>query len=479
MAGGFDDNNPPVLAGFYSKIRQAQAVVAASGEGRVAAILASPNWGPEGEVVSVRSEREYDAVFGKTDNDARLAVIGALTGTGAPDSGASEVKVYRYALSGNTAASLTLDDGVPDPALTITAKYKGTLGDSLAITVRSHPTEVAMDEIIVFLNNMQVESYTYPEASTVAAAALINAESAYITAASTKEAQLAPVSAQPLTGGANGVLTVGDVGVGLADLETEDFNIISLAGVSDPAALAALRSWVINENATARRILAVTGGPTGESFSAAGIRSALSSDSEDIVNAGFNVWTDGTNTYSSAQMVGYYIGMIAGAGARRAITFDLFPPEFTLTDSGTPTRAQLESAVQSGVLIAARTRNGVRVQRGNTTFTLANDPDRPLEDFGSIKSVRAMHYVENTLTEAIEGEWIGKIPNTPATRSNLVGEVKGFLKDAADSHILKVGSTDAWLDESYDNTGGTIHLRTKYDITSAIERVLNISDLTV
>lgn len=479
MAGGYDPNNPPIRAGFYSRIQAAAAATATGGDGGIVAVPIVGNWGPAGEFNTVLNQTEYEALHGTTDNDDHFFMVGAFSGNGQVGNGAKELLVYRLPLAGAVAAENTFLNDDSDPAITITAKYTGTRGNDITVTFRDDPTDAANDQLLIYVDGGVVETYTYVEDDLAALVADVNANSEWVELTLILDGVIMTWVTGVLlndTVGANGSAVLADYTDALSLFESEAFNIFSIPDMTDASILAALRTWCETQNQNARRFMIVTGGATDETLATALTRSALTSDNENVVNCGYNMFVDPDGTARrSAEMVGYVCGMIAGAGARRSITFDRLPDGFTL--STTPDLDDINDAITGGLLIFSKDANGVKVEKGITTFTDDSDPNKPLADFAKIKSVRTIHQIENDLTETTELEWIGKVANTDKTRDGYVGMMLSYFRRLEDENIIKPGSSAVRLDETKDNTGDTLYPIYSIEILEAIERVLAIGEL--
>jgi hypothetical protein len=362
--------------------------------------------------------------------------------------------------------------------LTVRAKYKGTRGNDITITIRNHPTEASVDQLLVYLNGDLRETYNYAETDINALAADVNDNSnlLHLTVTVSGVAMTAVTgSALNTTAGADGTAVAGDYADGLDALEAEDLNILVVAGITDSTIVAATRTWISDMNATMRRIMLVTGGAASETFSTATTRSALTSADENVVNLGYNMFTDPDGTArSTVQMIGHVAGMIAAAGAKRSITFSRLPEGFDLTVA--PTYDEIISAIEGGLIVFTKDARGVRIERGITTFTDDNDADKPLEVMSSIQHVRTLHQIENDLTEVTELEWIGQVQNTDKTRDAYVGMLLAYFRTLEREAVLDSGST-VRLDDTQDNTGDALYPIYAINLGSAIERVLAIGEV--
>jgi hypothetical protein len=488
MAGSYDPNNPPVRRGFYSRILAAVEQAISGGSGGVVAIPIIHDSGPIGTPVEITSMREFDEMFGNTATDDRLAVKGALAGTGASNSGASAVIVYRMDITGQAAASRTFQNTGSTNALTLTAKYKGTRGNGLRVTIRNHPTDSSKDQLLIYDDTTLVETFSYTDANVADLAAQVNNSvtgSDYVTATSlVSGTALGTVTTQALNtvAGANGTVAAGDYSDAQTDLESQPFNIYVMPNMTDATTLIAARAWIQSLNTTARRVLMVEAGGAAETLSDAIARSALTASDANFVNMGYNKFKEleTGNVYSSAQMVGYLAGIIAGVGVTGSITFARLSGFDLAYDAAHPglSLGDIEDAINGGVVIFSKDGKGIRIEAEVTTFTNKADVNLPYDVFSSIKSVRTMHQIENDLTEITEEEWIGKVVNTEATRDNYLGMLLSYFQRLEAQGALKVGMSDVRFDETQDNTGNTLYPIYRVEMASAIERVLAIGQVS-
>ncbi len=187
MAGGnFDINQEKIRPGSYMNYTAKQKVkIATSTRGKVVIPLVGYDWGPSGEFIKLtldEPDAEY-AKFGRSvlsGDSETLPILLAFEN-------ASEV--YAYIISGGKNASITQD------ALTITAKYPGTRGNS--ITVVSTANLDGGFDVSVYLDGELMETFSGCENI----ATLTEFESEYVTFSG--EGELTAFAGAVLTGGEN------------------------------------------------------------------------------------------------------------------------------------------------------------------------------------------------------------------------------------------------------------------------------------
>lgn len=483
MSGTFDPNNPPVLGGFYANIVAAAQSAVAGDNGGVLALPIIADWGPIGSVQTIKSVAAYDALFSNDATDGRLAVVGALTGDGNVGDGVSALLIFRINPTSvvAAAASHAFQNTTPATALTLTGLYKGIKGNAIAVTKQAHPTDGTKDQLLIYDGTTLKETWSYVKTDIASLASQINnviTGSKYVTAvANITGVALATVTSTALTGGANGTAQLADYSTMLGALQSQQFDLLAIPNMTDAPTLAAVRAWQQSLNSSRRRIMLVEGGAANEAVSDAVSRSALSATDNETVNFGYNMFVEAAtgNTYSTAQMVGYFAGMIAGKGITSGVMFDRLQG-FTLVASTAtgmlPTPDDAKTAMLGGVNIFTQDTRGIRLESEVTTFTYTGDTARPVSLFSSIKFVRTLNQIDTDLTRLTEDEWIGKVANTEQSRTSYKGEMLAYFRTLEGETALQPGLSTFGLDTTKDNTGDTLWPEYSITTTKTIKRVL-------
>ena len=154
MAGGtFKMSQRKVRPGTYVNVENGRALTASSAARGTAIIpLIGYDWGPRGEwiVISADSPDAHKIELGRSVYDAtnscmimlQLMLLGAAT-------------VYAYIPDGGTAAKKEITVG--SATLTVTAKYKGSLGNKIKIVSVANP--VGGFDVSVVLDGSEVEMF--------------------------------------------------------------------------------------------------------------------------------------------------------------------------------------------------------------------------------------------------------------------------------------------------------------------------------
>lgn len=454
MPGQFSKANRPRRPGAYFNFEGVPTATLPPATGAIVAIPFTHNWGPFKEAVPLGSYAEFVATYGEygdVPTPGKIAVWQAFRGEGvAGRAGAGTVLAYRTGGSSAAKASITLVNtaGTPANAITLSARYEGTKGNDLRVTVQDYAADVTKDELIVYDGTVELERFQYDNTDITDLAAQINAGSDWLSAgAVTSGTSLALVTAQPLTGGDDGAtLAAGDWTALMTALETERFAFLAPYDLTDSSILTSLKTWAQNLNANGKRFTTVVGGDAGESVTDAVTRSASLND-PDFVNVGVGSAVDvdvnpnAETTLSTSQLAPRIAGILAARGESQSISFARMAGLDRLVAGAT--EQGILTAFDGGVVVLARDSSAVpiRVEKGLTTFTTQNDEHRPYLIFRQPKFVATMHGLETELTEYAEANVIGQLPINDKTRQLLVGEFGSRLRRREDAGILQAGST--------------------------------------
>ena len=415
------------------------------------AVVFTNDWGPDdGSVVALNSLSEFRSHFGPSvDTEGYAAVYGAFQGEGIQGkfTGAGTVLARRILGSAAAVASHAFTNTTPASALTISARYKGTKGNDLRITIQDDADDNTKDQLLVLDGTVELERFTYTATDIAGLVAQINAPvtgSQWITAVQTiTGVALSPVTGTALTGGNDGITLVsGDWTAAMDDMSTQRFAFFAPANLTDSGVLAALVSWARSLNAAGQRFITVVGGASGEAVTDAITRSASIADPDFVNFGGFGHFADGVlGNLSSAQMVPRLAGILSQRGEGMSATFARFAGG---TLVGGPATSEVRQAFLGGVVTLSTDSNPdapVRIAKSVTTFTSQADPTRPLVIYRNPKFVHTMDAVQIELQQWAEANVIGKLPVNDKTRLFIVGEVKARLKTREILGVIQPGST--------------------------------------
>jgi hypothetical protein len=443
MGGIFSKSNRPTLPGAYFNFTSNTTESVPTSPNAAVAIPFTHNWGPFQTPVRVSSFAEFQSIFGNNDDTTGYrAVKQAFLGEGLPGrGGAGEVVCYR--LGGNSAAKA--DYGVEntneDVAVGLTARYEGTRGNDLRVTVQNNANDGGKNDLILLDGTTVLETFTHTDNNIGDLVAAINANSDWVTA-NQYEADGTPldfISGAALSGGDDGLsLSCGDWTDSFDALDVEPFAVFAAQNLTSGWIQASLLAWVDDSNAVGKRFFAVVGGSAGETIQDAADRSG-DLPSPNIVNVGGITVTDPTlatggteYTFGGSELVARVAGILAARGEFQSLTHARFAG-LELTSGAT--LGDLEIAFDEGVVTLARDSHAsapVHIKTGLTTWTQTDadaDATRPYLIYRQPKYVRTIHGIEADLTQWAEENIIGLRPINDKTREAIVGQVKRSLSD--------------------------------------------------
>ncbi|MFX4261037.1 phage tail sheath subtilisin-like domain-containing protein [Pelotomaculum propionicicum] len=456
MAGGkWSPTELPVLPGFYLNFQAAAlAAIKAGSRGTVIAPVKA-HWGPVRQFVEVTSEAgatdayTADVTNGATAyNTLRFALLG----------GASKILAYRLADSNAAAATVTLQDtnGTPANVLRLDAKYPGARGNSFKATVQVNALDGNKKDILLFEGSALLRTFTFDSGTVQAAVDTVNGDIGNKWVTATKLADgtgvLANVTNSPFTGGNSGIATVmSDYIDALAAFETQEFNLLTLDGVYDPAIQTSVVSWVSRVRDEGKGVIAVLGGSAADDTAADAVNKATTRsvgfNHEGVVNVGTGVVLNGVS-YSSAQTAAYVAGLIAGQKLSESTTYAATPFDDVTRRW---TKSEMEEAVLNGVFLPFHDGRMVKVLRGmNSLVTLRQGQNN---SWKKIRTIRVMDAVNSDLVKTAEDNYIGKVNNTEEGRLALIGACKQYMLTLAQGGVIEAIDYDVYEDPDYYGTG--------------------------
>lgn len=465
MGGTWSPTSPPADPGFYVNFEAlATATVTGGQSGVVLLPLHDAVWGPVGETVELYSLAEYDRLYTNTDCDARKAVAGAFTGTGyAP--GAQRVLVHRLGADvdggdTSTKAAVTVS------GLDFEAKHGGTGGDNLnvAIDVLNNVANVVVERDGTKVWEMEFDVDPNDAVSVSAfAASLAAAQNNWFTVDANSTFDGSSGSSD-FAGGVDAT----DDGKSYfteSELLNNDYNVVS---TSDSVFGDELASAAVDYNLEGKRFLVVIGGPAGETIDAA-CGAAKAIDNENVVRVGYTSLETENGTISTAEFAPQLAGIIAANGPFRSITATHISGMRVATKAS---KADLRKARNNGLVMLVEDQIAARLYQDMTTYS-SDTIHKPRKEFGVIKAVMVHHQIETDLTRAAEGGWIGGANvNTANYRRAVLDGITGYLARVEGAAMILPG-WEVDLDDLYDNTGDSIHIKYGIKTSRVVERILN------
>lgn len=455
MAGQFSKSNRPKRPGAYfnfSTVEQEPVLINTLG---IAVVPFTHSWGPSKTVTELNSFGEFLAIFGQGGTtppvytEGYKAVLQAFQGEGLPSrGGAGRVLAYRMTGAGAAKATRALSNATV-PALTLSARWEGTHGNKISVRTQDNARNVALDDLVVYIEGKEVERFRYANSDITALAAEINASSDWVSASAVTTGSPLVYVGSPtpvaLTGGLDGAApAAADYTAFMAGVEPYRFSLLAPANLTDASILASLVGWSQTMNASGKRFVTVVGGgttATPDTITAAIVRSASIND-PNFVNLGGGLYEDERlGELTPAQLAPRVAGVLARRGEKESLTFARLAGLSIVIGA---TDSETINAIENGVVTIARDSHPtapVRLEKGLTTWTTTSDPDRPFNIYSVPKFVRTLHAIERELTEFAEHNVIGRLPVNDATRAYVVGETMARLASREADGIVRPGWT--------------------------------------
>lgn len=482
MAGGvWSKTDTPVLPGLYLNFQSAALAAIQPGARGVVVAPIKAHWGPVREFVEITSEADITELY--TDDESGSATAKA-TLSFALLGGASKVLAYRLASGTAAKATLTLTDTAATPAniIKIDGKYPGARANNFKITVQVNPVEGTKKDIKLYEGTTLLKTFTYTGGATQSAVDAINnaADNKWIVATKLVDGNgvVKDISSVALTGGNSGITGVAttDYTNALLAFETQQFNILTLDGITDPGIQASVVSWVSRMRMEGRSIIAVLGGSSADDTASDAVNRAVTRSAgfnhEGIVNVGSGVIKDDVG-YSSAQTAPYLAGLIAGQKLSESITYASSP----FSDvTRRWTKSEMESAVKGGVLLLFTDGHGVKALRGvNTLSSLRQGQNN---SWKKIRTIRVMDAINVDLVSVAENNYVGKVNNTEEGRLALIGACKQYMQTLVQGGVIESSEWGVYLDPVYYGPTATItpaldqvYLKWQARLTDAMEQI--------
>lgn len=450
MSGSFVKSARPTRPGAYFNwvaITTAQPQPGTSG---IVAVPFTSDWGPSEVPVLLRSFSDYLNVFGT--NTATLGyrdVYQAFQGEGTPGAGgAGAVLAYRMSSSGAAKATRAFTNTTPATALTLTAIYEGTRGNSLNVTVQAAAGIANTDQLIIMDGTTVLETYNFSHITTdvAALAATINANSAWVTAVSNISGiPLTFIANSPLSGGLGGEsLITADWTAMLAAIQVQPFAVIAAEWpTADASTMTALLAWLVAQRAAGRMYRVAIGGLLNETSASALSRSS-SFNHEAVVNIGQGSVLDSNlgQTLSTGMLAPRVAGIMVARGEVQSLTYARFQGLSILVGA---TDAEIAAAFADGLIVLARDSNlnaPVRIDKGVSTYVGGNTA-KPYLIYRNPKFIATMDGIQTELQTFGEQQVIGQLTVSPSSRAFVRSYMNQLLKAREALGIIQPGWTIA------------------------------------
>lgn len=402
MAGGTFLVQNKVRPGAYINIKSAAKPLGNVSDRGTMTLALPMDWGPSKEIITLSNETDFTKTLGYDLLEEPMLLIkeGLKRAT----------KMLFYRLNGGTQATKTAD------ALTVTAKYAGTRGNDLTVTIAADPD--ADDGFVV---------QTYLGATLVdeQAAATIEdlVDNDFVTFKG--NGVLTANAGIVLTGGTSGEVQVSDYSAYLKEAQQQIFNTMALT-VDDPvvkgAALSFIRDMREKEGKKAQVVLA----------------DYASADYEGVISVKNGVILDSGQTLPANLAAIYVAGMTAGANVNQSNTYATY--EGAVAVDTKYLNSEIIELLQEGEFLFVEKGDKVVVEQDINSFT-GYAPTKG-KAFSKNRVIRVLDGLANDIKQIFEDYYIGKCDNNADGRNMFRAEIVHYMETLQGINAVQNFSAD-------------------------------------
>lgn len=252
MAGGTWEVQNKIVPDVYTRVFGQQTNEINIGTRGVVAIARAMNWGDTSGIIEIEDTTNIVRLLGYDTNSEEINFLreiflgtkeynrstNVLVDGSQRSDGASKILLYRLNGTGGAQATVTVDP------LTVTAKYAGTRGNDIVVSVTPDPDTETEDEGVYAVmyvrtivdgqirNVQRVGSYTNATTYTQATVGDLVSND-WVNFSGTATAVLVPTTGATLIGGTNPTITNDSYATFLEELEKVLFNVLIFDGTDD------------------------------------------------------------------------------------------------------------------------------------------------------------------------------------------------------------------------------------------------------
>lgn len=305
-----------------------------------------------------------------------------------------------------------------------TAKYAGTKGNDLTISVEKDPADTTLVTITTLFGTEVVNEQSLRTTNAAGLEASAYVDVAFTTeGAAEKLEALSATTTYPLVGGTTKATDVTDV---LNDvMGTENYNVVTTAGFavdSDIHGLVAAATKRLREDEGYKIRAVVPGQEGGTKYDYEGVS---------VVNNGVEL-TDGT-VLTTTQAAGWFAGASSAADEATSLTYTTYPN--AVTASPKRTNEQTITALNAGQIVFTTRRDGTVVVEQDINSLLTVTDDKP-KSFQKNRTMRTLDTIAMNTSEAFESNFIGKVSNDATGRTLFKADRATYLQGLADARAI-------------------------------------------
>ena len=442
MAGGRFQSQNKIRPGAYIKFQGVPSndnIVCSRG---IVTMAAPIGWGPEDELIKVTVADLYsnklEKILGFNVYSASAKLFKAAL------ENAHTLLVYR-ADKGGTKASVQIDVA-SDKKLKVTAKYAGTTGNNISISIKE--AFAGGYNVNTFLGSTQKDSQIVTDIKDLVANDFVTFEG---------EGVIAQTAVNTLlTGGANGTPTNQMYTEYLAKLKTTQFDTLAAFKIGDTE---------LFNGGTIKEFIQEMRETRGIKCQAV-INNYVAANYEGVIstyNQGVK-YADGTEL-TAEEFVVWMAGATAGADVTESNTYKVVANAVEVT--GNVLEDDIETLITSGYIIISKRRDGAIVVEKDIN-TLVNLRDDVTDAFKENKVIRLLDAVANHIALDFEQNYAGKVVQDANGRALFKASIISYLTELQNSGAIINfnSSTDVMVEagEQVDAYYSEIYIQPTYSV---------------
>lgn len=388
MAGGTFLTQNKVRPGAYINVKTEAKPLGSVSDRGIMTLALPLDWGDSKEIVTLSNETDFIKTLGYDLLDAPLLLI--------KEAMKKASKVLLYRLNDGVKASKTVDH------LTVTAKYAGTRGNELTITIAANPDADNGYIVQTYLGTTLVDEQEAAQIEDLAANDFVTF---------TGSGALAANAGIVLSGGTSGEVQVSDYSAYFAMVQHETFHAMALP-VDDPVIKGAALSFVRDMREKEGKKVQVV------------LSDYANADYEGVISVKNGVILDSGQTLSNTLATVYVAGMTAGANVNQSNTYAAY--EGAVKVDVKYLNSEIIAALQKGEFVFVEKGDKVMVEQDINSFT-GYSPDKG-KAFSKNRVLRVLDGLSNDIKQIFEDFYIGKADNNYDGRNIFKAEIVHYLE---------------------------------------------------
>lgn len=442
MAGGVFQSQNKVRPGAYIKFQGVPSTDNIVGSRGVVTMAAPIGWGPENKLIKITVNDLYNSnlekLIGVNIYNAKAKLVKAAL------ENAHTLLLYRGDIGGNKAEG-TLTVGT-DISLKVTAKYAGSLGNTISVSVKQAFSGGYM--VNTYLGSTQKDSQIVSNINELVSNDYVDFEGEGVP---TEE-----VVNTLLTGGTDGTFTTQNYTEYLAMLKFQEFDTLAAYKFTSTELFNGgdIKDFIQEM----RETRGVKCQAVINNYAAANYEGIISTYNQGVK------YSDGTEL-SGEEMVVWVAGATAGADITESNTYKVVTNAVEIT--GTVVEDDIEGLILTGYLVISKRRDGAIVIEKDIN-TLVNLRDDVTKAFKENKVIRLLDAVANHIALDFEQNYIGKVTSDSAGLSLFKASIITYLTELQTSGaIINFNSTtdvNIELGDQEDSFYSEIYIQPTYSV---------------